>query len=98
MIAYVAPDILLRKYCYKPKKGEKMFEKVRKIIASQLKISEEQIRRESLIKADLGADSVDILQLLMTLEEEQGIEIPDEKLVNFEMVGDIADYLDSVCK
>lgn len=75
-----------------------MFEKVRKIIASQLKISEEQIRRESLIKADLGADSVDILQLLMTLEEEQGIEIPDEKLVNFETVGDIADYLDSVCK
>lgn len=75
-----------------------MFEKVRKIIASQLKISEEQIRRESLIKADLGADSVDILQLLMTLEEEQGIEIPDEKLVKFETVGDIADYLDSVCK
>lgn len=72
-----------------------MFEKVRKIIASQLKISEEQIKRESLIKADLGADSVDILQLLMTLEEEHGIEIPDEKLVKFETVGDIVDYLDS---
>lgn len=72
-----------------------MFEKVRKIIASQLKISEDQIKRESLIKADLGADSVDILQLLMTLEEEHGIEIPDEKLVKFETVGDIVDYLDS---
>lgn len=73
-----------------------MFEKVRKIIALQLRISEDKITRGSLIKDDLGADSVDILQLLMTLEEEHGIVIPDEKLVKFVTVGDIVDYLDSV--
>ena len=50
---------------------------------------------QSLIKDDLGADSVDILQLLMTLEEEHGIVIPDEKLAKFVTVGDIVEYLES---
>ena len=50
---------------------------------------------ESKIKDDLGADSVDILQLLMTLEDGHGIEIPDEKLVRFNTVGDIVEYLES---
>lgn len=72
-----------------------MFEKVKKIIAEQLKISEEKITMQSLIKDDLGADSVDILQLLMTLEEEYGIVIPDEKLAKFVTVGDIVEYLES---
>ncbi len=75
-----------------------MFEKLRKLIALQLKIPEDKITMESKIKDDLGADSVDILQLLMTLEDEHGIEIPDEKLVRFNTVGDIVEYLDSVCK
>ncbi len=70
-----------------------MFEKVRKLIALQLKIPEDKITMESRIKDDLGADSVDILQLLMTLEDEHGIEIPDEKLVRFNTVGDIVEYL-----
>ena len=72
-----------------------MFEKVRKLIALQLKIPEDKITMESRIKDDLGADSVDILQLLMTLEDEHGIEIPDEKLVRFNTVGDIVEYLES---
>ena len=72
-----------------------MFEKVRKIIALQLRIPEDKIAMESKIKDDLGADSVDILQLLMTLEEEHGIEIPDEKLVKFNTVDDIVEYLES---
>ena len=72
-----------------------MFEKVKKIIAEQLKISEDKITMQSLIKDDLGADSVDILQLLMTLEEEHGIVIPDEKLAKFITVGDIVEYLES---
>lgn len=75
-----------------------MFEKLRKLIALQLKIPEDKVTMESKIKDDLGADSVDILQLLMTLEDEHGIEIPDEKLVRFNTVGDIVEYLDSVCK
>ena len=72
-----------------------MFEKVRKLIALQLKIPEDKITMESRIKDDLGADSVDILQLLMTLEDVHGIEIPDEKLVRFNTVGDIVEYLES---
>ena len=72
-----------------------MFEKVRKLIALQLKVSEDKITMDSRIKDDLGADSVDILQLLMTLEDEHGIEIPDEKLVRFNTVGDIVEYLES---
>ncbi len=72
-----------------------MFEKVRKLIVLQLKVSEDKITMESKIKDDLGADSVDILQLLMTLEDEHGIEIPDEKLVRFNTVGDIVEYLES---
>ena len=72
-----------------------MFEKVRKLIALQLKVSEDKITMESKIKDDLGADSVDILQLLMTLEDEHGIKIPDEKLVRFNTVGDIVEYLES---
>lgn len=72
-----------------------MFEKLRKLIALQLKIPEDKITMESKIKDDLGADSVDILQLLMTLEDEHGIEIPDEKLVRFNTVGDIVEYLES---
>ncbi len=52
------------------------------------------MRPESKIKDDLGADSIDILQLLMTIEEEHGIVIPDEELARFEKVQDIVDYLE----
>ncbi len=73
-----------------------MFEKVRDIFAHQLKLDKSQITRESRIHEDLDADSIDILQLLMTLEEENGIVIPDSKLKKFKTVGDIVDYHDSL--
>lgn len=72
-----------------------MFEELKKILAKQLKCDEGKITLESDIKADLGADSLDILQLLMTLEEEKGIMIPDEELANFEKVSDIVAYLET---
>lgn len=78
------------------KGNEKMIEKVKQLLAKQLKISPETIKETSSIKGDLGADSVDILQLLMTLEEENGIVIPDEKLAKFVTVGDIVRYLESL--
>lgn len=71
-----------------------MFEDVKKLLAKQLKCDEAKITLESSIKGDLGADSLDILQLLMTLEEERGIVIPDEALASFEKVSDIVDYLE----
>ena len=75
-----------------------MLDKVREMLASQLKMDVDQIKPESSIKDDLGADSVDILQILMTMEEENGIVIPDEELATFVTVGDIAKYLDSLPK
>ena len=72
------------------------YEKVCSIIAEQLGIKTEAVSKESDVINDLGADSIDILQLLMTLEEESGITIPDEKLATFETVGDIVTYLESL--
>ena len=75
-----------------------MLDKVREMLASQLKMDIDQIKPESSIKDDLGADSVDIIQILMTMEEENGIVIPDEELATFVTVGDIVKYLDSLQK
>lgn len=73
-----------------------MFKKVRDLLAKQLKLKPEKITMESTISGDLEADSIDILELLMTLEEENGIVIPDEKLAGFKTVGDIVRYLESL--
>ena len=73
-----------------------MFERVRDILAKQLRISADEIKAESRIKNDLGADSLDILQLLMTIEEEYNVTIPDEELANFETVNDVVKYLETL--
>jgi len=72
-----------------------MFEEVKKILAKQLRISEDRITPESRILEDLGADSLNIMMLLMTIEEDYGIVIPDEELVSFRTVGDVVSYLDN---
>lgn len=72
-----------------------MFEAIREALAKQLRIAPAKITLSSRIKDDLGADSLDILQLLMTVEEDFGIAIPDEKLATFSTVGDVVAYLDS---
>lgn len=71
-----------------------MFEEVKKILAEQLRLNADDVTPEAKIKDDLGADSLDILQLLMTIEEEKGIKIPDEELATFERVQDIVEYLE----
>jgi len=72
-----------------------MFEEVKKILAKQLRISEDRIKPESRILEDLGADSLNIMMLLMTIEEDYGIVIPDQELVTFKTVGDVVKYLDA---
>jgi len=74
---------------------ENMFEEVQKILSKQLRREPETIQLTSLIKKDLGADSLDILQLLMRMEDDFGIVIPDEELAGFNTVGDVVNYLDS---
>jgi len=74
---------------------ETMFEKVQAILAKQLRIADPaKITPESLIQKDLGADSLDILQLLMKIEDDYGITIPDEELKGFNTVGDVVAFLE----
>lgn len=72
-----------------------MFEELKVILDEQLHLNGMEITLDSRIKEDLGADSLDVLQMLMTIEEEKGIVIPDEELATFETVGDIVKYLET---
>ena len=71
-----------------------MFEKVKEIIASELGVEEDKITLESRFKDDLGADSLDLFQMVMSIEDEYGIEIPTEDLEKMSTVGDIVKYLE----
>lgn len=70
-----------------------MFEKVRDIIAEQLGIEAGDIKMESSFVDDLGADSLDIVELIMALEEEFNMEIPDEEAEKISTVGDVVNYI-----
>ena len=70
-----------------------MLEKMKEMIADQLSVDEDKITLESNFKDDLGADSLDLFELVMALEEEYGLEIPAEELSDVETVGDIIEYL-----
>ena len=70
-----------------------MLEKMRAIIAEQLNCDGETIGLDTSFKDDLGADSLDLFELVMALEEEFVLEIPAEELSDVETVGDIIEYL-----
>lgn len=70
-----------------------MLEKMREIIAEQLGVGEDEIELETSFKEDLGADSLDLFELTMALEEEYDIEIPAEELGEIETVNDVVEYL-----
>ncbi|KNY26036.1 acyl carrier protein [Pseudobacteroides cellulosolvens] len=70
-----------------------MFEKVKKIIVEQLGVEEEDIAMESSFIDDLGADSLDIVELIMALEEEFDIEIPDSEAEKIATVGDAVEFI-----
>ena len=71
-----------------------VFERVRAIIADQLDLDEDQITMESDIISDFDADSLDVVDLVMSLEDEYGIEVPDEDIENFHTVGDVVRFID----
>ncbi len=73
-----------------------MFEEVAKILAEQLGISIDKIKPESEIIKDLGADSLDVVELLMTLEENTGKAIPEDKVTDLKTVGDVVTMLESL--
>jgi acyl carrier protein len=73
---------------------EEIMGKVKKIIAEQLGVDESEITNESHFIDDLGADSLDTVELVMALEEEFGIEIPDEDAEKIQTVGDVQKYIE----
>lgn len=71
-----------------------MFEKVQEIIANELGIEKEKVLMNSRLAEDLGADSLDAVELIMTLEDEFGIEVDDEAAQNIKTVADIVKFLE----
>jgi acyl carrier protein len=69
--------------------------KVKSIIADQLGVGEDEIKLDSSFIEDLGADSLDIVELVMAMEEEFEIEIPDEEAENIKSVGDAINYINT---
>ena len=70
-----------------------MFDKIKEIIAEQLGTDESEIKPESSFKDDLGADSLDLFELVMALEEEYNCEIPSDDLSSILTVEDVVKYL-----
>lgn len=72
-----------------------VFEKVRKILAELLSIDESTITMDSLIIDNLGADSLDLVDAVVTLNDEFGVEVPDEEIENLRSVGDVVRYIEA---
>ena len=68
--------------------------KIKEIIVNQLGVNEDEVTPEASFVDDLGADSLDVVELVMALEEEFGIEIPDEDTDKIQTVGDSVSYIE----
>ena len=74
--------------------SESSEEKVKGIIVEQLGVSADKVTREAKVVEDLGADSLDAVELVMAVEEEFGVEVPDDEAEGLTTVGAIIDYVD----
>ena len=72
------------------------FERVKKIVVEQLGVEADEVQMSSTFVDDLGADSLDIVELIMAFEEEFNIEIPDEKAEKIKTVEDVVKYIEEV--
>ena len=70
-----------------------VFEKFVEILADQLDVDKDTITPETKIGEDLNADSLDVVEMLMAIEDEFNIEIPDEEIENFKTVNDVVEYI-----
>ena len=73
-----------------------VFDKIKEIIIEQLDVDESAVTLETHIMKDLEADSLDAVEIIMAIEEEYGIEIPDEEAEKFQTVGDLVHYVEEV--
>ena len=72
-----------------------MLEKMKELIADQLSVDADSITEASSFKEDLGADSLDVVDLVMALEDEFDVEIPEDQVENIKTVGDIVKYIEN---
>ena len=71
-----------------------VFERIREIICDQLDLEEDKVTMDSDIMEDFEADSLDVVDLVMSIEDEFGLEVPDDQIENFRTVGDVARYIE----
>ena len=74
------------------------FDKIKEIIVDQLGVEEEAVTMETHLMKDLEADSLDAVEIIMAIEEEFDIEVPDEEAEKFQVVGDIVKYVEEAIK
>ena len=72
-----------------------VFDKIKEIIIEQLSVEEDDITMDTHLMKDLEADSLDAVEIIMAIEDEYGIEIPDEVAEKFQTVGDLVHYVDN---
>jgi len=73
---------------------EEIFEELKELVTDQLGVEDDEVTLEASIQDDLGADSLDLVDLAMEVEEKFGVKISDEDLENIKMIGDIVTYID----
>ena len=71
-----------------------VFERIREIICDQLDLEEDKVTMDSDIMEDFEADSLDVVDLVMSIEDEFGLEVPDDQIENFRTVGDVVRYFE----
>lgn len=72
-----------------------VLEKVKAILAEQFDVEEDKITAETDLQEDLGADSLDVVDLLMSIEDEFEVEVPDEEIENIKTVGSLVSYIEA---
>ncbi len=70
-------------------------DKIKSILAEQLDVDVEDLTLDTDIAKDLNADSLDVVEILMSLEDEFSVEIPDEEIENIKTIGDLAEYIEN---
>ena len=73
---------------------EEIFDKLKELVVDQLGVEEDEVTMEASMQDDLGADSLDLVDLVMSVEEEFGVKVADEDLENINTVGDIVNYIE----
>ena len=75
-----------------------IFDKIKEIIIEQLQVEESEVTMDTNLMKDLSADSLDAVEIIMAIEDEFDIEIPDEDAEKFQLVGDLVKYVEEQCE